>query len=363
MRPHHVLRRGMTATAALIGRIFFTFALTTAMLGTVTVEVPAAENAEDFYKGKQIRLIVSTDAGGAYDIYARLLAQVLRDHIPGNPTIIVQNMPGASGLKTANYIYTAAPRDGTVIAGTHSSVPTGPLTSPGAAVYDVNKLSWIGSITSDPFIGYVWHTAPIKSLEDAKTTEVIMGGVSVGTAGVDLAILAKEMFGLKFKVVTGYKSSTDIKLAMERGEVQGTFANGWSSIKTADPELLTEKKIRIIVQHGFKKHPELPDVPLIFDLAKTEADRQALTFMLARQEAAKPYFAPPEIPAERLALLRRAFDATVTDPKFVTLAKRAGITLDDPMTAGELASLVTRLSQTPSSVVQRVSRMLTDFNK
>ncbi len=353
----------MTATAALIGRISVTLALNVAMLGTTAVEVLAAESAEDFYKGKQIRLIVSTDAGGAYDIYARLLAQVLRDHIPGNPTIIVQNMPGAGGLKAANYIYNTAPRDGTVIAGTHSSIPTGPLTAPGAAVYDVNKLSWIGSITSDPYIGYVWHTSPIMTLEDTRTTEVIMGGVSVGTAGVDLAILAKEMFGLKFKIVTGYKSSTDIKLAMERGEVQGTFANGWSSIKTADPELLTEKKIRIIVQHGFKKHPELPDVPLIFDLAKTEADRQALTFMLARQEAAKPYFAPPEIPADRLALLRRAFDATVSDPKFVTLAKRAGITLDDPMTAGELASLVTRLSQTPSSVVQRVSRMLTDFNK
>jgi hypothetical protein len=142
----------------------------------LTAAATAAGGDDDFYRGKQIRLIVSTDAGGAYDTYARLLAQVLRDHIPGNPTIIVQNMPGASGLKTANYIYSAAPRDGTVIAGTHSSVPTGPLTSPAAAVYDVNTLSWIGSVTSDPFIGYVWHTAPIQTLEDTRTTEVIMGG-------------------------------------------------------------------------------------------------------------------------------------------------------------------------------------------
>ena len=163
--------------------------------------VTTADGAEDFYRGKQIRLIVSTDAGGAYDTYARLLAQVLKDHIPGNPAIIVQNMPGASGLKAANYIYNTAPRDGTVIAGTHSSIPTGPLTSPLAAVYDVNKLSWIGSVTSDPYIGYVWHTAPIQSLEDTRTTEVVMGGISVGSAGVDLAILAKEMFGLKFKIV------------------------------------------------------------------------------------------------------------------------------------------------------------------
>jgi len=323
----------------------------------------AAETVEQFYRGKQIRLIVSTDTGGAYDIYARLLAQVMKDHIPGNPSIIVQNMPGASGLKAANYIYNAAPRDGTVIAGTHSSVPTGPLTSHAAALYDINKLSWIGSITGDPYIGYVWHTASIKKLEDAKTSQVIMGGVSAGTAGVDLAILAKDMFGLKLRIVTGYKSSTDVKLAMERGEVEGTFANAWSSIKTADPELLTEKKILIIVQHGFKKQPELPDVPLIFDLAKTEADRQALTFMLARQQAAKPYFGPPEIPPDRLDALRRAFDATIRDPRFVAMASRVGLTLDQPMTGDELASLAIRISQTPTSVIERVTRMLTNFSQ
>ena len=240
----------------------------------------AAEGPEDFYKGRQIRLIVSTDSGGAYDAYARLMAPILKDHIPGHPAIIVQNMPGASGLKTANYISTVAARDGTVIASTHSSVPAAPLTSPAAASFDAQRLSWIGSITSDPFIGYVWHTARVKSLEDARTTEVIMGGVSVGSASVDLAIMAKEMFGLKFKIVTGYKASNDVKLAMERGEIEGTFANGWSSIKAAEPEWLAEKKIRIIVQHGFRKHPELPDVPLIFDLARNEADHQALVFML-----------------------------------------------------------------------------------
>jgi hypothetical protein len=347
----HWLMRGLSAAFSVVAAL------------CMVAKPLAAETVEQFYRGKQIRLIVSTDAGGAYDTYARLLAQVMKDHIPGNPSIIVQNMPGASGLKAANYIYNAAPRDGTVIAGTYSSVPTGPLTSPTAALYDIKKLSWIGSITDDPYIGYVWHTAPIKSLEDAKTTEVIMGGVSVGTAGVDLAILAKGMFGLKFKIVTGYKSSTDVKLAMERGEVQGTFANAWSSIKTADPELLTEKKILIIVQHGFKKHPELPGVPLIFDLAKTEADRQALTFMLARQQAAKPYFGPPEIPADHLDALRRGFDATIHDARFVAMANRVGITLDQPMTGDELASLAIKVSQTPTSVIERVNRMLSDFRQ
>jgi tripartite-type tricarboxylate transporter receptor subunit TctC len=319
----------------------------------------AADDAATFYRGKQIRLIVSTDAGGAYDTYARLIAQVLKDHIPGNPSIVVQNMPGASGLKTANYIATTAPRDGTVIAGTHSSVLTTQLTSPGAS-FEASKLSWIGSVSSDPFVGYVWHTAPIRSIEDTRTTEVIMGGVTVGSAGVDYAIVARELFGLKLKIVTGYKASNDIKLAMERGEVQGTFANGWSSLKNAEPEWIRDQKIRVIVQHGFRKLPELPDVPQLIDLAQNEADRQALVFVLARQEAAKPYFAPPDVPAERLAVLRRAFDATVHDPRFAALAAKSNVALDGPMTGDEVAALVTKVAQTPPAVVQRITRMLTE---
>jgi tripartite-type tricarboxylate transporter receptor subunit TctC len=324
--------------------------------GTAT---PAASQ-EDFYRGRQLRLIVSTDAGGAYDVYARAVAQVLRDHIPGNPTIVVQNMPGASGLKTANYMQASAPRDGSVIATTHAGILTSQLTSPGAAQFELTKFSWIGSVTTDPFIGYVWHTAPIRTLDDTRTTEVIMGGVSVGSSSVDYGIMARDMFGLKLKLVTGYKASNDVKLAMERGEVQGTFGNGWSSIKTAEPEWLRDHKIRIIVQHGLKPLPELPDVPLFIDLAKTEADRQALVFMLARQEAAKPYFGPPDVPPARLALLRRAFDATVRDPKFLALASKANVAVDSPMTGEALAALVAQVSRTPAAVVQRVTRMLSD---
>ena len=336
--------------------------LCAALIGAFFAGATAPSSAQDFnfYNRKQIRLIVSTDAGGAYDTYARIMAQVLKDHIPGNPSIVIQNMPGASGLKTANYMYTTAPRDGTVIASTHASVLTTQLTSPGAATFESTRLSWIGSVTTDPFIGYVWHTVPIQTLDDTRRTEVIMGGVSVGASSVDYAIMARDMFGLKFKIVTGYKASNDVKLAMERGEVQGTFANGWSSIKTAEPEWLRDKKIRIIVQHGLRKLPELPDVPLFIDLAQNEADRQALVFMLARQEVAKPYFAPPDVPPERLAILRRAFDATVRDPKFMALAAKANVALEGPMTGDEVATLVAKVAQTPPAVIQRVTRMLTD---
>ena len=337
------------------GRIAVGLVLT---LCAVCIGPAAGQGADPFYKGKQVRLIVSTDAGGAYDTYARVLAPLLKEQIPGNPTVIVQNMPGASGLKAANYMAMQAPRDGTVIASTHAAILTLQQTFPGVAGFDASKFGWIGSITSDPFIGYVWHTAPIRTLEEAKTTEVIMGGVGPGSASADYAILAREMFGLKFKVVTGYKTSNDVKLAMERGEVHGTFANGWSSIRTAEPDWLRENKIRIIVQHGFRKHPDLPDVPLFFDLAHTEADHQALVFMLARQEAAKPYFAPPGVPLERLAVLRSAFEAVVHDPRFAALATKAGLTLDGPMSGEDLAALVAQVSHTPPAVVASINHML-----
>ena len=342
-----------------VSRIVSAVALSVAVVAGIGMADAAPDDAL-FYAGRQIRLIVSSEAGGAYDTYARLVAQLLRDHIPGHPRIIVQNMPGASALKAANYIAMLAPRDGTVIAGTHSSIITAALTSPGAAAFDANSFSWIGSATSDPYLGYVWYRSPIVRLEDARTAEVVMGGTSVGSAGVDLAVMAREMFGLKLKVITGYKSSNDVKLAMERGEVDGTFANAWSSIRGAEPEWLKDGKVRFIVQHGFRKHPALPDIPSIFEFARNEADTQALVFMLARQEAAKPYFAPPEIPPARLAILRRAFDEMVRDPKFAALAQRAGLTADDPMTGDELAALVAKVARTPAAVIARVNRMLAE---
>ena len=339
----------------LIARISSALALCAFLLTSSAI---AADGEDNFYQNKQLRLIVSTDAGGAYDTFARIVAPIMRDYIPGHPTVVVQNMPGASGLKTANYMAATAPRDGTVIASTHAAILTLQLTSPGNAAFETTKFNWLGSLTTDLFVGYVWHTAPIQSLADAMRINSVMGGVGIGSASTDYAIMAKEMFGLKFKVVSGYKASNDVKLAMERGEVDGTFANGWSSIQTAAPDWLRDDKIRIIVQHGFKKSPDLPDVPLFFDLARTEAERQALVFMLARQEAAKPYFAPPDVPKERLAILRRAFDATVRDPRFGRNATKAGLVVEDPLAGSELTALVAEVAQTPPDVVVRINRIL-----
>lgn len=314
-----------------------------------------------FYKGKDLHIIVSSRAGGAYDLYARTLARVYGSYIPGKPTIVVQNMPGAGGLKATNYMFALAPRDGTVIAATHSGIETAPLRFPKAAKFDLTKFSWIGSITSDPFVAYVWHTAPVKRLVDTRTTPITVGAISVGTAGLDYAVIARDMLGFKLKIVAGYKGSGAVKLAMRRGEVEGTFANGWSSLKSQEPEWLKDHKIRILVQHGLKKSPDLPNVPRLIDFAHTKMQRQVITFMASIQEAAKPYFGPPAVPKARLAELRSAFDASLRDPKFVNGLKHAHAALHDSMTGPELAAFVKKLSETPHSVVERINGMLSDF--
>ena len=315
--------------------------------------------AEDFYKGKQIKIISSSAT--TYADYSRIMAKYMPRYIPGQPTMIVQLMPGASGLIAANYLYSSAPRDGTVIAGTHGQIPTEPLLNPDNVHFDAMKFSWIGSVTKDTFVGYVWHTSPVQSLEEAKTKELLVGGQAVGSMSVDMPILGREFFGLKFKIVTGYTGATETKLALERGEINGHFGTVWSDVKRSNADWLRDDKIKVVTQFGFKPHPELPDVPLFIDLAKTPEERQALELMLARQETAKPYFGPPEIPADRLAILRTAFDATMKDPDYRAEMASAGLVVEQPMGWQEMTTLVGRLQQTPPSVVQRLKSAFDKF--
>jgi len=333
------------------------------VIGTaLALGVPATGAwAADFYKGKDLTIIVSGRPAGTYDTYARLVAKRYNHHIPGKPAIIVKNMQGAGGIKAANYMYNVAPRDGTSINAASSAISILPLTRRKAAKFDANKLSWIGSVSNTTRIGFVWHTSPLKTLEDGRKMQIPMGGTSVGAGSVDLVIIANELFGFKFKLVSGYHGSPQVKLAMERGEVQGTFGNQFLSLKTTTPEWLSQGKVRIITQFGLRKDPELPDVPLFMDLAKTEADRQLLEFMLARQETAAPYFAPPAIPADRLAVLRRAFDATVKDPEFVAYVNKAHLEVSGPMTGEEVAALTAKLSKTPQSVLNRIEKIFASY--
>ena len=312
-----------------------------------------AEDVADFFRGKTVRIVVGVGVGSGYDLNARLLARHLPNYIPGHPAVIVQNQPGAGSLTMTNQLFVAGPFDGTAIGASFNGMPTTPLLQPAAAHFDPNKLNWLGSTNRETQVTYVWHTAPVRRLEDLKTTELIVGAQAPGSTQYDFPVLANALFGYRFKVITGYESTPKIHLAMERGEVQGNGATNWTTIKLLNANWIDEKKIRVLGQWGLKKHPELPDVPLVLDLAQNDADRQALRLALARLEYGRPFFLPPGVPAERVAALRRAFDAAMKDPELVAEAEKSKIEID-PLGGEAVAELVKQVNATPPDVVARV---------
>jgi tripartite-type tricarboxylate transporter receptor subunit TctC len=319
--------------------------------------------AEDFYAGKQIRLLVGTEATGSYNIHARVMAKHMPKHIPGNPVFVVQNMNGAASIKMTNYVVGNAPTDGTVIATGFSTLPTAPLTSPNEATFDSTKLSWIGSATREAYVGYFWHSAPAKTFEDAKKSEVLMGGSAIGTFSTDSALIANELFGTKFKLVIGYKSGAETKMAVEKGEVHGVMGTNWNSLRR-ETAWFANNRVNLMVQYGLKKGTTYPtDVPLFLDFAKTEADQQLAKFWVANLEHGKPYFGPPGMPADRLAILRKAFDATLKDPEYLKDIEAAGESIESPMTGQELEALVKEEVKTPPSVIQRINKALFEYHK
>jgi tripartite-type tricarboxylate transporter receptor subunit TctC len=312
----------------------------------------AQDDAAAFFKGKTVRLVVGIGVGSGYDINARLLARHMAAHIPGNPTIIVQNQPGAGSLTMTNSLYINGPFDGTVMGASFNGMPTTPLLQPAGARFDATKLVYLGSTNRETQVLYIWHDTPAQKLEDAKSTEIVMGAQAPGSTQYDYPVLLNRLFGYKFKVITGYESTPKIHLAMERGEVQGTIAN-WSTLKAIGSNWLTEKKVRIISQWALHKNPEIGDVPLILDIARNDADRQALLLAIARLEYGRPFFLPPNVPADRVEALRRAFDATMKDPAFIAEAEKTKIDLD-PLSGEDVQKLVEQVSQTPADVVARV---------
>jgi tripartite-type tricarboxylate transporter receptor subunit TctC len=337
------------------------FCLSVAGLCLVVAPSMAADN--NFYAGKQIRLLVGTDATGTYNSHARVVAAHIGKYIPGNPTIVVQNMAGAASIRMANYVYSAAPRDGTVIGTGQNTIPTSPLTSPKEALYDPNKLNWIGSATRENYVGYVWHSAPLQKFEEAKTKEILMGGSAVGTFSIDSALIANEIFGTKFKAIIGYKSSAETKLAVERGEVQGVMATNWLGLKKEEA-WMKNNSVRLIVQYGLKKNTEIsPDIPLYIDFAKTEAELEVAKFWVSVLEHGKPYFVPPEVPADRVAILRKAFDDTMKDPAFLADIATAGENVDRPMTGQEMAALVADENRTSPAVIERIQKTIQRFHE
>jgi tripartite-type tricarboxylate transporter receptor subunit TctC len=327
------------------------------LVGFCAMPAVAQEDVGAFYRGKTLRIVVGVAVGSGYDINARLLARHLGAHLPGNPTVIVQNQPGAGSLTMTNQLYGAGPFDGTVVGASFNGMPTTPLLQPAGARFDPVKLNWIGSTNRETQVTYLWHTAPAQTLADLERTEVIVGAQAPGSTQYDFPLLANHLFGTKFKIITGYESTPKIHLAMERGEIHGNGATNWSTLKSLNSNWLEEKKVRVIVQWGLKPHPELAGVPLILDSAKTDADRAALRLVIARLEYGRPFFMPPQVPAERVAAVRRAFDAAVRDPAYVAEAEKLKIDVD-PLSGEEVAALVEQVSRTPAETVTRVRTAL-----
>ena len=326
---------------------------------TLAMAMPAAaqQDVAAFYRGKQLRLIVGTGAGGGYDLFARAVARHIGNHIPGNPAVIVQNQGAAGGLLMANQLFSLGPKDGTVIAAPVNGLPTAPLLEPAGAHFDAARLNWIGSTNRETYVAFAWHTAPVQSLADLLQKQLIVGATAAGTTLVDFPLVTNRVLGTRFKVVRGYDSTPQINVAMERGEVEGIGGIGWQSVKTQVPQWIADKKIAVIAQYGLQHDPELANAPTMLELAKTDADRAALTMMFARTEYGRPYFAPPDVPPARIEALRRAFEATMHDPDFVADAAQLQLELS-PMRGEEVQALVAKLARTPPEIVARVRAAL-----
>lgn len=310
-----------------------------------------AQGVEAFYRGRTVTLQIGYPPGGGYDIYARHLARFYGRHIPGEPTVVAQNVPGAGSLKLTNAIYNTAPRDGTVIGAIGREHVLSPLFGLAGVQFDATKMNWLGNLDSAASLCVAWHTSAIHTMDDLRAQELTVGGTGPGSATVVMPTVLKQVLGYNFKVVSGYPGGNDITLAMERGEVAGRCAWSYASLKSTQSAYITERKIRFLAVSTLKRLPDLPDVPTVVELAKTASDRQILELVLTSQLMARPIIAPPEIAADRLAALRAAFSATVRDAEFIAEADRLKLELS-PMDADEITDVIKRIYATPKPVVQ-----------
>jgi tripartite-type tricarboxylate transporter receptor subunit TctC len=300
-----------------------------------------ADPVADFYAHTAIRLVISGEPGGSYDTDTRLIARHMGRHIPGRPRIVPENMLGASGRVAANFLYNSAPHDGSVMGVVQQSVPMGQAIGESGIQYDAARFNWIGSPVRPDEVLVVWHTTGVRSIEDAKTREVVIGATSPTGMNFVYPKLANELIGTRFKIVTGYRGGAPITLALERGEVEGRGSNPWSEWKAAKPDWVRDRKIVPILQMSLFKHPDLPDVPLMIDYADTPEVRSIFELTSITGELGRPLVIPPGVPAERVEALRKAFDATMADPEFLADAAKAQKEIS-PIPGRELAVLVAR---------------------
>ncbi len=316
-----------------------------------------AQTPAQFYKGKNVDFYIGYSVGGAYDLYARTIARHLGRHIPGNPAIVPKNMEGAGSLRLANWLYNVAPKDGTAIATIGRGTGFDPLLGSKGAQFKADQFTWIGSANNEVSVCVAWKNSGFNKLEDVMAKELIVGGTGQAADTDQFPRILNGVLGTKFKIVTGYPGGNDVTLAMERGEVKGRCGWSWSSVLATHKRWVDDKSINILVQLSLDKHPDLPNVPLAMDFAKTDEQKRIFRLIFARQVMGRPFLAPPGVPKDRADALRAAFDATMKDPEFLADATKAQLEIT-PVSGADVEKLVRELYQTPKDIAAKAAEFI-----
>lgn len=311
-----------------------------------------AQSPADFYKGRNIDLYIGYSTGGAYDLYARVIGRHIGAHIPGAPTLVPRNMEGAGSLRLANYLYRVAPQDGSAFGTIGRGIAFDPLLIGKGDQFDGQKFNWLGSANNEVSVCVALKGSGITKFEDLFAKELTVGGTGTSSDTDQFPRVLNGALGTHFKIIEGYPGGNDVVLAMERGEVNGRCGWSWSSVKSTHKSWIDDKRMIVLVQLSLTKHPEMPDVPLVMDFAKTDEQRQILKMVFARNVMGRPYLAPPNVPAERVAVLRKAFMTTVTDKDFLAEADKAQLEVN-PVSGEDVEKLVKDVYATPADVVAR----------
>jgi tripartite-type tricarboxylate transporter receptor subunit TctC len=328
-----------------------------AIISALIFAGPAPATAQsDLLAGKSVQMIIGFGTGGGYDLWGRTVGRHIGRHLPGRPSVIPQNMPGAGSYVAASHIYNVAPKDGTVLGIIARDAALGPLSGAAGARFDPVRLSWIGTPAKETNVCIAYRTARVRTAQDLTQMQLIVGDTGPGTGTRSYPKALNELLGMKFKLVGGFPASSDVFLAMERGEVEG-ICESLDSIKIRRPDWIPDKTISILFQGGAEPNPELAGIPFVRDLARSDEERQAIDFLYAGQGIGRPFVAPPDLAADRLTMLRDAFNATMKDPGFIAEAGKSKLELD-PEDGQHLAALIAKIYATPKPIVDRVTGLI-----
>jgi tripartite-type tricarboxylate transporter receptor subunit TctC len=328
-----------------------------ALLSLLPLAPAAADSVADFYKGKNVDLYIGYSVGGGYDTYARLVANHIGKHIPGKPNVVPKNMTGAGSLKLANWLYNVVPKDGSVFGAIGRGTGFDPLFKIKGAQFDGTKFNWLGSANDEVSVCVAWENNGVTKFEDLLSKELIVGGTGASADTDQFPKIMNGVLGTRFKIVTGYPGGNEVGLAMERGEVKGRCGWSWSSVVATHQNWVKEKKIHVLVQLSLEKHPDMPNVPLVMDLAKTPEQKGILKVIFTRQVMGRPFLAPPGVPADRLAALRKAFMDTMKDKEFLTAAEKAKLEIT-PVSGDKIQALVKEAYESSPALVAKAAELL-----